>query len=219
MNINANNSIFNHTVMAVLHCALFVIWNEQNNNGIIEKRNTKQIGQHWGQHIVCTAIYVIKWWFTFGAYNTSHSASFTSLQAFPRFALHILNLEGSDSATLGTKYELQKSPRHGIQNQTQHSKTMSKTSVFEWEHAKQRSRFFLDFVTSATNAWPGSQRIWETSDAFCSVAIARKKKFSKPVLSQRVTVEPFTAFLLAWDLISKYKDLDRDLLSNSYIVL
>lgn len=45
------------------------------------------------------------------------------------------------------------------------------------------------------------------------------KEFSKPVLSQRVTVEAFIAFLLAWDLISKYKDLDRDLLSNSYIVL
>lgn len=46
-----------------------------------------------------------------------------------------------------------------------------------------------------------------------------EKKFSKPVLSQRVTVEPFIAFLLAWDLISKYEDLDRNLLSNSYIVL
>lgn len=46
-----------------------------------------------------------------------------------------------------------------------------------------------------------------------------EKEFSKPVLSQRVEVEPFIAFLLAWDLISKYKDLDRDLLSNSWIVL
>lgn len=46
-----------------------------------------------------------------------------------------------------------------------------------------------------------------------------EKEFSKPVLSQWVAVQPFTAFLLAWDLISKYKDLDRDLLSNSYIVL
>lgn len=43
--------------------------------------------------------------------------------------------------------------------------------------------------------------------------------FSKPVLSQRVTAEPSIAFLLARDMISKYKDLDRDLLSNSYIVL
>lgn len=45
------------------------------------------------------------------------------------------------------------------------------------------------------------------------------KQFSKPVPSQGVTVEAFIAFLLARDLISKYKDLDRDLLSNSYIVL
>lgn len=47
----------------------------------------------------------------------------------------------------------------------------------------------------------------------------RKKRFSKPVTSQLVRVESFIAFLRAWDLTSKYKDLDRDLLSNSYIVL
>lgn len=47
MNINSkSNSIFNHAVTAMLQRMLFVMWNEQNNNGIIEKCNTKQIGQH-----------------------------------------------------------------------------------------------------------------------------------------------------------------------------
>lgn len=105
-----------------------------------------------------------------------------------------------------------------IQKQTQNSENMSKTSVFEWENAKQWLRVFFDLVLSTTNARPGSQCVW---DLWCFLKCFHhtEKMFSKPVFSQWVTVEPFIAFLLAWDLISKHKDLDRDLLSNSYIVL
>lgn len=218
ININSKSTL-NRTAVAMPQCILFTTQKEQNNNGIIARCDANQAGQHQGQHIVRETVYIIKWFLTFGACNVSHSASFISLRAFPQVALRILDLERSDSTTLSTKHELRMSPRHRIQNQTQNSKNMSQTSVFKWEHAKQRTRVFLDFILSVTNEQLGSRCVWETLDTFEWFPPPGRKKFSKPVLCQRVTVEPFIAFLLAWDLISKYKDLDRDLLSNSYIVL
>jgi len=73
-------------------------------------------------------MYVIRWLFTFGAYDVSRSASFTPLQAFSQSARRVWNLKGSDPATLRTEYEPRTSPRHGTQNQTQKSKSTSETS-------------------------------------------------------------------------------------------
>lgn len=99
----------------------------------------------------------MKWLFTVRIYSISRSA--LSLQVFPQFVLHILNVKESDSATLATKHKLQKSPLHGSKTRHRTQKIYPKPLSLNRKNAKQRSWVFFDLVVSTTNAWPGSQRV------------------------------------------------------------
>lgn len=73
--------------------------------------------------------------FTVGMYRISRSAR--SVQAFPQFVLHILNVKESDSATLTTKHQLQKSPLHGSKTRHRTQQICPKPLSLNGENAKQ----------------------------------------------------------------------------------
>lgn len=142
-----------------------------------------------------------------------------SLRVAARFVLS--SSEGFGSAHLSTKPIMESKSRLGTQHVCPKPLPLRGSTL--------RPFFiFFEFITSVTKESQGRRRVSEARLMFSNVSIGWKKYsrvffvwlcVSETRAAQLATVDSFKAFPLAYDLISRYKDLHRDLLSRSYTVL